>query len=315
MPDNDDTQLYDAYYFQHGCGRPYERSPEWLGFFGGIAEKIVSRIGPQTVLDAGCAMGFLVEGLRARGVEAFGVDISEYAMGKVPEAVQAYCWVGSVSHPFPRRYDLIVCIEVLEHLRQPDSEAAIANFCRFADDILFSSTPLDYREATHFNVQSPEYWADQFAQHGFVRDVDFDASFINPWAVRFRLNHEPPHRVIRDYERHFWLLWKENVDLRQLTVEMRDQLAADEQAVQALRAQLEALRTHMAAQEQELRAQLDAKEQELHARQLQWLDITSRPSWKLVQLLQRLRLFLAPPNTLREHLLNLAVRVVVERKP
>ena len=46
------------------------------------------------------------------------------------------------------------------------------------------------------NVRPPEYWAEQFARQGFVRDVDFDASFITPWAVRFRRSAEPLHRVI-----------------------------------------------------------------------------------------------------------------------
>jgi hypothetical protein len=116
----------------------------------------------------------------------------------------------------------------LEHLPQSDAERAIAYFCQASDDILFSSTPLDYREVTHFNVQPIEYWTYQFALHGFVRDVDFDASFITPWAVRFRRNREPWPRVLQDYERRFWLLWKENSDLRRLTMEMRQQLVAGE---------------------------------------------------------------------------------------
>ncbi len=62
------TELYDAYYYATGCGQPYERNESWLRFFGGIADRIVSEIGPATVLDAGCALGFLVETLRERGV-------------------------------------------------------------------------------------------------------------------------------------------------------------------------------------------------------------------------------------------------------
>ena len=73
MPSSPET-WYDAWYFRHCCGRPYERSPEWLEFFGRIADRIVADIGPRTVMDVGCAMGFLVEALRDRGVEAFGID-------------------------------------------------------------------------------------------------------------------------------------------------------------------------------------------------------------------------------------------------
>ena len=110
--------------------------------------------------------------------------------------------------------DVIVCIEVVEHMPAPEAEAAIANFCRHAGDVLFSSSPLDYGETTHVNVRPPEYWAEQFARHGFIRDVDFDASFITPWAVRFRRNAEPMHRVVAGYERQHAPLLRERADLR-----------------------------------------------------------------------------------------------------
>lgn len=273
-----DARWFDENYFRHGCGQPYERSPEWLQLFARIAERIVRDIEPHTVLDAGCAMGFLVEALRDRGVEAFGIDISEYAIGRVRDDLRPYCRLGSVTDPLPRPYDLVICIEVLEHLHRLEAEKAIKNFCAASDDILFSSTPLDYREATHLNVQPPEYWAGQFAVQGFVRDVDFDAAFITPWAVRFRRNHEPPHSVLRNYERRFWLLWKENVELRSLTLEMRDQVAAGERA------------------------------------QLQLLEIISSPSWTLLQAMRRFRLVLAPEDSTRQRILAWGVNALFKQR-
>lgn len=237
----DPGKIFNAYYFAHGCGRPYQRDEEWLRFFGAIADRIVSDIQPATVLDAGCAMGFLVEALRQRGVEAWGVDIAEYAIQNVHPAIQPYCWMASVTEPLPRTYDLIVCIEVLEHLPPGETVKAVENICQHTADVLFSSTPFDYKETTHFNVQPPEVWAQLFAQHSFYRDVDFDARFITDWAVRFRQANEPLHRVVRDYERLFTLLWKENSDLRALTAEMRDQLESNERSIQRLNADLHAL--------------------------------------------------------------------------
>src|SRR6476661_8245522 len=77
---------YGRYYYRHDCGVPYERNDHWLDFFGKIADAIIRDLRPSSVLDAGCAMGFLVEALRARGVEAWGIDISEYAISKVDES-------------------------------------------------------------------------------------------------------------------------------------------------------------------------------------------------------------------------------------
>ncbi len=245
------TKAFDAYYYAHDCGSPYERNEQWLNFFDGIAERIVEEINPKTVLDAGCAMGFLVEGLRTRGVDAWGVDVSDYAIGQVHESIKAYCLLGSITQPFKQKVDLITCIEVLEHMPPNEAERGIENLCNHSDDILFSSTPFDYKESTHYNVQPPEYWSRIFAKHGFYRDVDFDASFITAWAVRYCLNKKPTHQVIYDYERRFWLLSKERFDLRQLSNEQRNQITRKDQSVDDLSDQLtiEKLNVEMILQE------------------------------------------------------------------
>jgi len=210
-----DGSRFDATYFATGCGLPYERNAHWLGFFGGIADRIVREINPRTALDAGCAMGFLVEALRERGVEAYGVDISEYAISQVHPSVKPYCRLGSITEPFERRYDLIVCIEVLEHMPAAEGEQAIANFAAHTDDVLFSSTPHDFTEATHDNVQPVEHWAERFALYGLFHDLDFDASFITPWAMRFRRDGSlQPHRLVRAYERVLARTREENRQLR-----------------------------------------------------------------------------------------------------
>jgi SAM-dependent methyltransferase len=227
------SNLYDEFYFAKGCGEPYERSEVWLNLFSSFAERIQREIHPGSVLDAGCAMGFLVEKLRERDIEAWGVDISQFAISKVAPTIQEFCWVGSITVPFPRRYDLIVSIEVLEHLPSQDTEKAVSNLCAYSDDILFSSTPYDYKEVSHFNVQPVEYWAELFAKEGYYRDVDFNASFITPWTVRYRKSGHPLHRIVRDYERKFWYLWKENTDLRELSLELQNQIAENESVTTA----------------------------------------------------------------------------------
>ncbi len=261
MTSSDYASMFNQLYYREGCGRPYQRDEVWLNFFDGIAEKIVREINPRTVLDVGCAMGFLVEGLRKRGVEAYGVDISEYAISQVHESIRPYVRVGSAAEPFPQRYDLIVTIEVLEHMPKEDAEKAILNFTRHADDVLFSSTPFDYKEATHFNVQVPEYWLEQFARQQFYHDLDFDASFITQWAFRVRKNSEPIHHLIREYERKFFMLWKECTDLRALATETRAELDAlkakgeqDQQRLEAAAQKLQALENESAALQAEAQA-------------------------------------------------------------
>ena len=178
---------YNSEYYKSCLGPvPYSRyEGKWLQFFGLVADHIVKQIGPKKVLDAGCAKGFLVEALRDRGVEAYGIDLSEYAISQVRRDIQRYCRVASLVDPIAERFDLIVCIEVLEHIPEEIARQVIANLCRSTDDILFSSTPDDFAEVTHVNVRPRSYWNALFAEQGFDLDVEFDASRIAPHAMRF----------------------------------------------------------------------------------------------------------------------------------
>jgi SAM-dependent methyltransferase len=278
MEEKSSSALFDAYYYAHDCGRPYQRSQDWLGLFDGIAKRIVSDIQPGKVLDAGCAMGFMVEFLRKHGVDAWGIDISEYAIQKVHPDIQPYCQVGSILEAFSQpHYDLIVCIEVLEHLKPPETEQAIANLCQHTDDILFSSTPYDYQEATHFNVRPPEYWAESFARHGFLRDVDFDASFITPWAMRLVRKDVPLVRLVHDYERRFVPLWKENADLRFQATQTRLQMEAYEKRQLELEQEIQAAKDTL--QQQELL--LSQKDTELSEVRRRLDEILNSRIWRI----------------------------------
>jgi GT2 family glycosyltransferase len=275
--------MFDADYYAHGCGREYGRTDGWLRAFGTIADRIISDIHPTTVLDAGCAVGLLVESLRRRGVEAYGVDISEYAIQNVHPETRPFCRVGSIDTPFPQKYDLIVTIEVVEHMPREQSELAIANLCQHSDDILFSSSPVDYKEVTHFNVQPPEYWAALFARHGFFRDVDFDASFITPWAARFRRRAEPVHRLVAGYERRLWHLQRDSQANRELNMEQRRALAEKARTIQALEGRV----THL---------------------EKRWEHLEGSFGWAVMLKLQNLRAAIAPPYSVRDQAIEATLR-------
>ena len=216
---------YGAHYYRHDCGIPYERNEHWLGFFDRVAAEIVREFHPSTVLDAGCAMGFLVEGLRKRGVEASGIDVSEYAISQVHDSVAPHCRVASLTEPLPERYDLITCIEVLEHVPPEDAGAAIANLCAASDRLLLSTSPTDYAEPTHLNVQPPEYWSAALAREGFFRDVDRDLSYLTPWAALYVRREEPLPEVVGRYDRSWWRLRKEVGEVREALLKSQEQLA------------------------------------------------------------------------------------------
>lgn len=203
------SEIYnEAYYKEYdvGCGKvDYSDSEYTKGFLTQIAQKIADDLHPRTVLDAGCAMGHLVAALRDRGIEAYGVDISEYAISKVREDIRPFCKVGSLTEPLPAglpdRYDLVVTVEVLEHLYEDEGRQAIRNICKLTDEVLFTSTPDDFTEPTHVNVQQREYWCRVFFENGFVDDLNYRPRYLTSHALLFRRSTNMI-RQIEDYERN-----------------------------------------------------------------------------------------------------------------
>jgi O-antigen biosynthesis protein len=197
------ASLYDgAYYDAYGAeGLAYRRDePHWIRFFAEVADAVLTQLAPRTALDVGCAIGMLVEALRQRGVDARGIDLSDWAIANVPDALRPYCTVGSVTEELQGHFDLITCVEVLEHLPPFLADQAVGNLCRHADVVLFSSTPDDFEEPTHLNVQGPAYWAKLFWKHGFVRYGRVDAGVVAPHAVVFKRSDLSSDSVVDEYE-------------------------------------------------------------------------------------------------------------------
>jgi SAM-dependent methyltransferase len=218
---------YGATYYSNywGGGGPYERNERWLKFFDGVADGIIRDFHPTTALDAGCAMGFLVEALRKRGVDAAGIDVSEYAISQVHESVAERCRVATLTEPIEERYDLITCIEVLEHVPPAETDVAIANLCAASDRLLISSTPGDYGEPTHLNVLPPESWSAKLAGQGFLRDIERDFSYISPWAALYTRQAEPLSETVRRYDRGWWRLRREVTEVRESLLQSQEQLS------------------------------------------------------------------------------------------
>ena len=184
--------LYGEEYFRTSCGLPYTRSePHWQTFFSRIADQIILSLRPKRVLDAGCAMGFLVEAFWDRGIEAWGIDVSEFAISQVRRDIAPYCLQASLTEPISGKFDLVVSIEVLEHLSDSEARIALENLTAATDTILFSSTPTDLDEPTHINVRPTISWLRLFSECGFAPDALYDARFVAPHAILFRRSPAP----------------------------------------------------------------------------------------------------------------------------
>ena len=331
-------EQYDRHYYDTALGPvPYDRSrPEWMDFFGRVADHVAGELKARRVLDVGCAKGFLVEALRDRGVEAFGIDVSAYAIGEVRADVRPYCRVASATEPLDGPWDLITCIEVLEHMSEAEGRRAIANICAAADDVLFSSTPDDFDEPTHVNVRPSSWWVERFAEHGFELDVELDVSFVSPHALRFRAaaGRGPALDALLRYRHRLHLeraALRHQVDgqgrivgeLQKRQARLWSDYAAVQRGAQAVRADLHAVRGQLAgtrdalaARERELAdtaSRLAAREEELAVLRrnteekdtliaglnYHLLALQRTIGWKVLERLRRVRDRLIPADSRR----------------
>jgi SAM-dependent methyltransferase len=130
------ADFYDHAYFDgpgksNYCAYSIDSSP-----FAAHADAIVAMLreyglaGP--VLDVGCAKGYLVYVLRQRGIEAYGVDWSPYAIAAADPDVRPYLSRAAADElPFPdQRFALAVTFDVLEHMDLRYARQALPEIAR-----------------------------------------------------------------------------------------------------------------------------------------------------------------------------------------
>ena len=117
------SQVYDCDYFENGIATKksnyVDYSWERLGhYFQKTATHIVDKFKPEKSLDVGCAKGYLTKGLFDLGVDAYGIEPSEYALSEACPDIKDKLTKGiaqSVSFP-DNSFDVVTCFDVLEHL-------------------------------------------------------------------------------------------------------------------------------------------------------------------------------------------------------
>ncbi len=245
---------YDKQYYDEHLGNDYHKEEQWLPLFQRFADHIVEDFAPKTVLDIGCAFGYMVKYLRERGVEAWGIDTSTYAISQADEKIKSYLRVSSACEPLPedmpQKYDLVINIEVLEHMTMEDSDLAISRMCTYADTILFSSTAEDFDEPTHINVQQPAYWATRFAKNGFYKNLQYDMEYLSKFAFEFDKKELSKEQVVLGYE-HTLRYQKKVYEKEQMT---SSKLAQD----------VEIVRQQKADDETYFRGEIERLNNELH---------------------------------------------------
>ncbi len=113
---------------------------EWIDAIASLSGKVV--------LDIGCGGGILSESMAARGANVTGIDLSDKALGVArlhlleSGRVVEYQKQSAEEHAAeaPEKYDIVTCMEMLEHVPDPSSiVAACSRLVKPGGHVFFST--------------------------------------------------------------------------------------------------------------------------------------------------------------------------------
>jgi ubiquinone/menaquinone biosynthesis C-methylase UbiE len=171
--DGDRKYGYGGYYYD---GR-------WLTVAKSLIQEYSLTAG-MTVLDVGCAKGFLVKDLMIScpGLEVFGIDVSDYALLNADPKIVGRLHLGSAEKlPFPNEvFDLVISINTLHNLEQNQIITALSEIQRVSKRnsyIVVDSYRNSYEKEIFLDWvltakfhEYPQGWIDLFAKAGYTGD-------------------------------------------------------------------------------------------------------------------------------------------------
>jgi ubiquinone/menaquinone biosynthesis C-methylase UbiE len=157
------------------------------GRWRSVARDMIEHFGLKPgmrVLDVGCGKGFLVKDLMLEcpGLEAFGFDISRYALMNCEKEVIGRLHLGdAVALPFPdRSFDCVISLNTIHNLTRADVVIAMREIQRLSGGRAFVQvdsyrTPEEREIAVSWIITArfhdyPEGWLKAYAEAGYTGD-------------------------------------------------------------------------------------------------------------------------------------------------
>ena len=191
-----EASMYDSDYYERGLetGKSFYQNYRWIPELTlPLAMTIIDFLGIErgrTILDFGCAKGFLVKAFRLLYREAYGVDISKYAIENCDSFSKPYCFINSghywMKHRkeektrFPEHFDFCIAKDVFEHIKKENIEKELN---RIESSVLFIVVPfgdgkryiaeVNNLDKTHVTCQSMKWWNDLFVSSKIWKLIDF----------------------------------------------------------------------------------------------------------------------------------------------
>lgn len=155
---------------------------------------------PASLLDVGCGTGTWLRAALDLGVsDVFGVDGVDVTPEKFHAPKNVYRQMDfTKAFDLCRRFDVVLCLEVAEHLPASAAETFVGSLVTHGDLILFSAASPNQPGQHHVNCQWPDYWQALFNRLGYacedsLRWQIWRDTRIEPWYRQnvFRARKHP----------------------------------------------------------------------------------------------------------------------------
>lgn len=163
---------------------------------------IVGALGkcPESVIDFGCGDGASLRWFREAGAHSI-IGVDQFGPDDWSRGIGLHLRK-DLTQPIDlqKRAELVVCVEVAEHLPEPAADTLVRTLVAHGDRILFSAAPPGQGGSDHINEQPIEYWQRKFAAHGYeFQDLFRHRIFsqVSPWYRQNLFLVGKPERLIR----------------------------------------------------------------------------------------------------------------------
>jgi SAM-dependent methyltransferase len=133
-----------------------------------VVPLLLQLFNPNTVIDVGCGSGTWTRAYLDAGCDAVGIDGSIVQPDQLLIPPDRFLR-RDLAQPLAldRRFDLVNCLEVAEHLDTSRGPSFVADLCRLGDVVVFSAAVPGQGGTHHVNEQWPSHWIPLFQQQGF----------------------------------------------------------------------------------------------------------------------------------------------------
>lgn len=131
---------------------------------------ILQFISPASVADVGCGLGAWLSVWQKHGVtDLLGIDGDYVDRNKLKIARDKFIPADlEKGFALPRTFNLVMSLEVAEHIRPEFALSYVGSLCKLGNVILFSAAIPGQGGVNHFNEQYPSYWTGLFKKFGFT---------------------------------------------------------------------------------------------------------------------------------------------------